>query len=59
MTCVYVAVLHELSYMDESRSSPQIESLVNGCRRKVVAADRGWKATVIGVAIVIATTLIP
>jgi hypothetical protein len=45
--------------MDVKRSSTRTESLVTRCRRRVAAADRGWKATALGITIVLATTLVP
>lgn len=59
MVCLHSAVLRDFSYMDGIRLSVRIECLVTRCRRRIIAADRGWKATVLGVAIVIATTLVP
>ncbi|MBV0926185.1 hypothetical protein KTS45_18420 [Halomicroarcula limicola] len=44
--------------MDVIGSSSSARSLVARCRRRVAAADRGWKATALGVAIVAATTLV-
>ncbi|MFC7078476.1 MULTISPECIES: hypothetical protein [Haloarcula] len=45
--------------MDVKRSRTRTERLVSRCRRKVLAVDRGWKATALGVTIVLATTLAP
>ncbi|WP_276274024.1 hypothetical protein [Haloarcula litorea] len=45
--------------MQPNGSSREAGSLAARCRRRVATADRGWKATALGVAIVAAVALAP
>lgn len=45
--------------MDVKRTRTRTERLVSHCHRAVGAVDRGWKATALGVSIVLATALVP
>jgi hypothetical protein len=45
--------------MNRENTDHGLSGLVARCRRSVAAADRGWKATALGVAIVAVVTLLP
>ena len=45
--------------MDNTGSNHWRESLAVRVRRMVAAVDRGWKATALGVAIVVVALLVP
>ncbi|MFD1599633.1 hypothetical protein [Halobellus rarus] len=40
------------------RARTRIDDLVTWCRHTATAADRGWKATALGVAIVLLTVFV-